>query len=215
MLLALSYVTIVGIWAASQFISIPYVVHLMVLVTAILYAACHDSLALLEEPQVAEGEEKPERDVLKTEDAYQFPIVGSITLFSLYLAVKYLGKEYVNLLIGAYFALIGCAAVGTTLSSFVGTVLPSKKNLGWKLNLKHPLPEFIGGASPWDLSASFSVSDIVGTLMGMGVVAAYLLNGKPWYLNNVLGICFCLQGISRFSLGTYKIGAILLVGLFF
>ena len=30
-----------------------------------------------------------------------------------------------------------------------------------------------------------------------------------------MGICFCLQGIERFSLGTYKIGAILLVGLFF
>jgi minor histocompatibility antigen H13 len=34
-------------------------------------------------------------------------------------------------------------------------------------------------------------------------------------MNNVLGICFCIQGIERFSLGTYKIGAILLVGLFF
>jgi minor histocompatibility antigen H13 len=34
-------------------------------------------------------------------------------------------------------------------------------------------------------------------------------------MNNVLGICFCLKGIERFSLGTYKIGAILLVGLFF
>jgi minor histocompatibility antigen H13 len=34
-------------------------------------------------------------------------------------------------------------------------------------------------------------------------------------LNNILGISFCLQGIERFSLGTYKIGAILLVGLFF
>jgi minor histocompatibility antigen H13 len=31
----------------------------------------------------------------------------------------------------------------------------------------------------------------------------------------VIGICFCLQGIERFSLGTYKIGAILLIGLFF
>jgi minor histocompatibility antigen H13 len=34
-------------------------------------------------------------------------------------------------------------------------------------------------------------------------------------MNNVLGIAFCLQGIERFSLGTYKAGAILLTGLFF
>merc|ERR1712032_636976 len=39
--------------------------------------------------------------------------------------------------------------------------------------------------------------------------------GRTWTLNNVLGICFCLKGIEQFSLGTYKIGAILLVGLFF
>merc|ERR1712032_731331 len=39
--------------------------------------------------------------------------------------------------------------------------------------------------------------------------------GRTWTLNNVLGICFCLKGIERLSLGTYKIGAILLVGLFF
>merc|ERR1712194_986414 len=38
---------------------------------------------------------------------------------------------------------------------------------------------------------------------------------KHWTINNILGICFCLQGIQRFSLGTYKVGAILLVGLFF
>lgn len=45
--------------------------------------------------------------------------------------------------------------------------------------------------------------------------SAVYFQTKHWALNNVLGICFCLQGIERFSLGTYKIGAILLVGLFF
>ena len=33
--------------------------------------------------------------------------------------------------------------------------------------------------------------------------------------NNFLGICFCFQGIEKLSLGSYKIAAILLVGLFF
>ena len=47
------------------------------------------------------------------------------------------------------------------------------------------------------------------------MVYLYFFQGKHWTLNNVLGICFCLQGIERFSLGTYKIGAILLIGLFF
>jgi len=34
-------------------------------------------------------------------------------------------------------------------------------------------------------------------------------------MNNVIGICFCIKGIESFSLGTYRTGAILLVGLFF
>ena len=34
-------------------------------------------------------------------------------------------------------------------------------------------------------------------------------------MNNILGISFCIQSIERISIGSYKIGAILLVGLFF
>ena len=214
-LLILSYLVIIGLWGLSQYISVDYVVHLMVLVTAILIAACHESLALLHEPKLEEGEEKPERDVLRSEDAYQFPIVGSISLFSLYLAVKFLGKEYVNLLISGYFGMVGVVAVTATLSPLIGLIITSKKNWGWKWQLKHPLPEWIGGPSPWDLSASFVAADVVALMGGLATIALYLTQGKPWFLNNVLGICFCLQGISRFSLGTYKIGAILLVGLFF
>ena len=51
-----SYAIIVILWGASQVILIPYVVHLLVLVTTILYVACHESLALLEEVP-KEGEE--------------------------------------------------------------------------------------------------------------------------------------------------------------
>ena len=50
--------------------------------------------------------------------------------------------------------------------------------------------------------------------MSIGIIYFYFQK-KYWPLNNVIGICFCLQGVERFSLGTYKIGAILLVGLFF
>jgi minor histocompatibility antigen H13 len=34
-------------------------------------------------------------------------------------------------------------------------------------------------------------------------------------LNNVLGISFCVQGLEKVSIGSYKIGAGLLTGLFF
>ena len=38
---------------------------------------------------------------------------------------------------------------------------------------------------------------------------------KHWLANNVLGICFSVEGIEHLSLGSVQTGAILLSGLFF
>ena len=72
------------LWGVTQVVLVPYVVHLLVLVTAILYAACHQSLTLREEiPKEGEDGYDPDatRETLKQEDAYQFPLVGSMSLF--------------------------------------------------------------------------------------------------------------------------------------
>jgi minor histocompatibility antigen H13 len=59
---------------------------------------------------------KPIDDVLTKKDAMVFPLVGSVELFSLYLALKVFGKETLNKLLGAYFLAFGVIAVTTTLS---------------------------------------------------------------------------------------------------
>lgn len=219
-LIALSYAAIVILWGASQVVLIPYVVHLLVLVTAILYVACHGSLVLREEPP-KEGEEgydpdAPGRETLKQEDAYQFPLFGSLSLFSLYCAFKFLGQEMVNFLIGAYFGAVGCGALAFTLAPMLALFLPSsmtKSTLGWEKKITHSLPSWLM-ESPLDLGIKFAATDLVA-LLGAAFVVYLYFQERHWTLNNILGICFCLQGIERFSLGTYKIGAILLVGLFF
>jgi minor histocompatibility antigen H13 len=220
-LLIISYATIAIVWAVSQFILIPYVVHLLSLVTAILYAACHSSLVLREEiPK--EGEEgydpdaSPNVETLKTEDAMQFPIMGSCSLFGLYLAFKFLGQDFVNLLIGGYFALVGCGALTLTIGPTMDKVAPKSMNdyqMGFKKKIPHPLPEWIL-PKDFEIGMDLTATDLVSIGIACGVVALYFQK-KYWALNNVLGICFCMQGIERLSLGTYKIGAILLVGLFF
>ena len=220
-LLVVAYATIVIVWAASQFILIPYVVHLLSLVTAILYAACHSSLVLREDiPK--EGEEGYDPDAptsvetLKKEDAMQFPIMGSCSLFGLYLAFKLLGQEFVNLLIGAYFALVGCGALSLTIGPLMEKIAPKSMNeykMGFKKKISHPLPEWIL-AKDFEIGMDLTATDLLSIGVACIVVALYFQK-KYWALNNVLGICFCMQGIERLSLGTYKIGAILLVGLFF
>ena len=230
-LILLSYAGIAGLWVGAQLIDIPYVANLMLLVTSILYAACHWSLTLREEQALARGEsppkekdadgkdkkesddaeeeeERPQYETLTSKDAMQFPLLGSASLFGLYCAFKYFDKETVNLIISVYFCLVGVAALTATFGPALESVGP--KFLSNELRLKHFLPESVGGKSPW----IFNVSDILA-LMGSTAFSAVYFQTKHWTMNNVFGICFCLQGIERFSLGTYKIGAILLVGLFF
>jgi len=221
--LVASYLGIVALWAASQVVLIPYVVHLLILVTCILYAACHASIVLLHEQDEIvidkDGNETivpAERETMRQEDAYQFPLVGSVSLFSLYLAFKFLDKDLVNLLIGAYFGLVGTFAVTMTLAPFLSLVLPAvlSKEIRWMQQLHHPFSWKMLAKSPVEGSIIFNLTEIIAFFLAAAICVLYF-QSKPWYLNNVLGISFCLQGIERFSLGTYKIGAILLVGLFF
>ena len=228
-LLAVSNATIFLLWAVSQYILIPYVVHLILLVTCILYTACHYSLVLREDQALCRGEVDPTKteeeqkllplpvsETLGAEDAMQFPLVGSASLFSLYCAFKFFDKDTVNLILSAYFALMGCGAVTATASpilSLVGGPLTSVK-VNKEIKINHKLPEMIGGESPWDLSIDVTLAEII-SFIGSAVFSWFYFQKKHWVMNNVLGICFCLKGIERFSLGTYKIGAILLVGLFF
>jgi minor histocompatibility antigen H13 len=233
-LLFASYGGIVLLWGVTQAVYVDYVIHLLCLVTLILYVACHESLVLREEPifeerdghSDGESENKKElfssrsfsdsRETLRQEDAYQFPIIGSVSLCSLYAAFYFLDKDTVNLLIGAYFGIIGTFAIAMTITPFVIAAVPRplRKGYGGIIAIPHVFPEWIAGPSPWEFEVYVSGADILSFLFGVGVVYLYF-QSKPWYLNNVLGICFCLQGIGRFSLGTYKIAAILLVGLFF
>jgi minor histocompatibility antigen H13 len=46
-------------------------------------------------------------------------------------------------------------------------------------------------------------------------IAAWYLKTKHWCANNVFGVCFSMSAIEQISLGSYKVGALLLVGLFF
>lgn len=269
-----SFAIVFMLWAASPWILIPYVAHLLLLVTAILYAACHGSLILLWNNTASHDENTDtknavppvDRETLRAQDAYQFPLVGSVSLFSLYCAFKFLDAKLVNLLIGVYFGGIGVAAIALTLAPVVAPFLPrawQQEPVCWTHQLRHPTfffsdteeptetevgqkensdkPAVAGEAdgvqtatptttttttittessnthaeSGWEWEVMFTVADLLAGGVGAAIVALYYATGKPWYLNNVMGIAFCLQGMERFSLGTYKIGAILLIGLFF
>jgi len=240
-ILILSYLTIIALWFLSPVILIPYVVNVLVLVTCILYAACHWSISLLDDGSSStedgssgddsngsSGEHSINQvrgETMSRGDAYQFPLVGSVSLFSLYAAFKYLDPSWVNIILGGYLGMVGCFALTCTLAPVLSTcssVMSSSqrsflhRNVYWKWEMAHPfkIPEFLFGPSPFLIEVEFQIIEVVAILPALVFTGLYL-QSRHWTMNNVLGIYFCLQGIQRFSLGTYKTGAILLIGLFF
>jgi minor histocompatibility antigen H13 len=144
---------------------------------------------------------------MSSEDAWKFPFIGSGVLFGLYILFKTFSKEYVNLLLTAYFLLFGILAVSATLSP-VFAPLFSKKQKPWKISWK----PFWKSKDPYQLE--FGKADIVSLIVA-SAIGAWYVSTKHWISNNVLGLSFSIQGVAMLSLGSYKVGCILLGGLFF
>lgn len=71
---------------------------------------------------------------MSLEDAYMFPVFGSMTLFGLYLVFRYVDKTYVNYLLTAYFGLLGVMA---TTQVGVNCVAPIVKLVGINVDKWH------------------------------------------------------------------------------
>lgn len=79
----------------------------------------------------ASDEEDDDEDIdrLTKHDAYSFPILGSVVLFSLYLAFQYLPKVWINRIIGGYMSLMG---VGATARLAIAAAQAATSEERWK-----------------------------------------------------------------------------------
>ncbi len=64
-----------------------------------------------------------------------FPIIGSVTLFSLYLIFKYIDKTYLNLILTAYFCILGVGALVSTTLTTLRTVTGKELKGSYKIQL--------------------------------------------------------------------------------
>jgi len=143
---------------------------------------------------------------MSTEDAWKFPFVGSGVLFGLYILFKVFSKDYINMLLTGYFLLFGILAVGGTIKPLF-LPLFSKPLTQVKKTIKVPFK-----SDPFELE--FDAADVVSMIVATAIGVWYALT-KHWISNNILGLSFSIQGIAFLSLGSYKVGCILLGGLFF
>ena len=201
--LTASYVALFSLWGLSGLVVIPVPVNLIVTSSLILFIGCHRSLRLLA-TEAEGGARKEDKEMLSAKDAYLFPFIGSGALFSLYVAFKYFDKDTVNLLLSLYFSVVGVFTLTGTLSPVMSRVVKGDTKYG----IKKTLP-LLG-----EIDARFTFAEMICLVLS-SIFSYYYFQTKHFLMNNVLGISFCIQSIERISIGSYKIGAILLVGLFF
>eukprot|EP01095_Lingulamoeba_sp_RSL-Kostka_P006830 TRINITY_DN215_c1_g1_i1.p1 TRINITY_DN215_c1_g1~~TRINITY_DN215_c1_g1_i1.p1 ORF type:complete len:388 (+),score=97.65 TRINITY_DN215_c1_g1_i1:1394-2557(+) len=153
-------------------------------------------------------------ETLSSKDAYMFPVIGSITLFGFYVLFKLFPKEYVNFILTIYFLMLGIGALATSLTSLLSAI-PTLSNLQ-KYTIRSPIKKLnlikVFDFSEWKYE--FTILNIFCLVCCSGVGVWYGLT-KHWIANNIFGLAFSIQGVALISPGSYKVGCIMLSGLFF
>ncbi|KAJ2656045.1 hypothetical protein IW148_005797 [Coemansia sp. RSA 1199] len=149
-------------------------------------------------------DEEDETEAVSSEDAYMFPVYGSVALFSMYLVFKYLNTEWVNFLLSAYFAVLGVAALAQVGVRIV------KGTTGLKLPLYHV---HLVHRHKTMLHLRFSNLHLAMLGVSMVLTGVYLFS-KNWVISNLLGLAFSFSAITLIRLDSFKSGMIMLAGLF-
>jgi len=131
-------------------------------------------------------------------------------LFGLFLAFKFLPKELVNLVLSAYFVLLGTMALVATVDPLLARFVPRRLSEGGHTFNLPAVPYLM----PEGAEVSFTPLETLLTLPAAGLCYWYWQK-KHWVANNALGLAFSVQGIEQLSLGAVQNGVILLCGLFF
>lgn len=142
-------------------------------------------------------------------EAYKFPIIGSMLLFTLYVLVKYFGKEAVSAFLIVYFMIIGMESFKGILNNYTNIrhSKPDDPN-----SIKHPL--FLKDVVILGYDMSISKFEILCLACSIFCALVYVWS-KHWLTNNILGIIFTLFALENMFIGSFKVGALLLWGLFF
>ena len=186
---------------------LPPPVSVVLYATLVVVSGCLRSL----KPRDDDGGQRVPHEVITQKEAMQYPLIGSAVLLSLFLALKFVPKEFINALLTAYFCLLGALAVAACIGPVLGL---ARKKLVPNRELSVTIPK-LPLVLPEGERLSFSVEDLACLVLALPVVAWYVLGGRYWLANNVLGVAFSVQAVQHVSIGSFKIGSILLVGLFF
>ncbi|KAI0066116.1 hypothetical protein BV25DRAFT_1498598 [Artomyces pyxidatus] len=191
------------------------------LATASVYAGSFGSLPKPKRPKTGGNATKDDADAdededvlerLTSEDAWLFPVLGSIVLFGLFLVIKYLGKEWINRLMSWYFSFGGLISVSNSSIRIAKNTLGIKR---WKEFLQYRI-KFLKGTGEI-LSVSWRTPSFFLVPLGMIPSTLYTFTSGPKksaLLTNILALSFAQDAMSVMKIDSFKTGCILLSGLF-
>ncbi|KAJ1838465.1 hypothetical protein LPJ73_007070, partial [Coemansia sp. RSA 2703] len=149
-------------------------------------------------------EDEDESEAVTSEDAYMFPVYGSVALFSMYVVFKYLRADWINMLLSAYFAVLGVAAL-TQVGVRIVKGATGIKLSQYHVNVEHRSKKL--------LAMRFTNLHL-GTLGVSAILTAVYLYSKNWIVSNMFGLAFSFSAINLIRLDSFKTGMIMLSGLF-
>ncbi|KAJ1718062.1 hypothetical protein LPJ61_006896, partial [Coemansia biformis] len=135
-------------------------------------------------------DEDDESESLSSEDAYWMPVYGSGALLTMFLVLKYLKSEWVTVLLSAYIALVGVAAVTQV------AVCAAKRATGVKLPLFHV---HLAHRARTIAHVQFTALHI-GACAGAAVLTGFYLWSRNWVASNALGLAASFSAVALLRL---------------
>ncbi|VDC03596.1 unnamed protein product [Peniophora sp. CBMAI 1063] len=188
---------------------------LTLLATTSVFAGSHGSLPKPKLPPAGEDAEQEEEEEvmphITSEDAWLFPVLGSVTLGGLYLIIKYLGPDWINWLMSWYLSLASLYSVTDALLRVARNLIGPKRYRSFtQYHLKFQRGKNPLFAYSWRTPSFFLIP--LGTLP---TILYRLESGKKSaLLTDILALSFAHEAISMMKLDSFKTGCILLSGLF-
>ncbi|KAG7449554.1 peptidase A22B, signal peptide peptidase [Guyanagaster necrorhizus] len=186
---------------------------LLTLASTSIYLGSFGSLPNPKGSEGEEGDEDVDVEMVSSEDAWLFPLIGSGTLLGLYTIIQYFGKEWINWLLGIYFSIAGMGSVWkSSISLYVFLVGQNR----WKKHGKHTFT--IHKDNHKILSLSWRMPTLFLLPLSIIPSALYTFSAtsrKSVLLTDILSLSFSHNALSLLKIDSFKTGTILLTGLFF
>ncbi|KIP11612.1 hypothetical protein PHLGIDRAFT_10595 [Phlebiopsis gigantea 11061_1 CR5-6] len=158
-----------------------------------------------------EDSDQPER--LSSQDAWLFPVIGSVLLFGLYVIVKYFGKEWINWILQWYFTVAGVGSGSKALVSLLRwAVGPARWKQFELLNIN--ISKGSKNAVTWSIRMPSLYAIPFGALPSLLYNFGPSASRKSALLTDVLALSFSYNALCFLTLDSFKTGCILLSGLF-